>query len=55
MGAQVTYDFGLDEEMLKLAKKSGCVGVFIGFDSISNQALKNFNKIINNADLYKNQ
>lgn len=52
-GAQVTYDFGLDEEMLKLAKKSGCVGVFIGFDSISNQALKNFNKIINNADLYK--
>ena len=52
-GAQVTCDFGLDEEMLKLAKKSGCVGVFIGFDSISNQALKNFNKIINNADLYK--
>lgn len=52
-GAQVTYDFGLDEEMLKLAKKSGCVGVFIGFDSISNQTLKNFNKIINNADLYK--
>jgi len=52
-GGQITYDFGLDEEMLKLAQKSGCVGVFIGFDSISNQTLKNFNKIANNADLYK--
>ena len=33
--AQVTMNFGDDEELLSLAAKAGCIGVFIGFESIS--------------------
>lgn len=52
-GSQVSYLFGLDEELLDLAKKSGCIGVFIGFDSISEEALADYHKDFGKVDLYK--
>ena len=30
---QVTVNFGDDEELLTLAKESGCIGCFVGFES----------------------
>ena len=34
--AEATWHIGYDDEILTLAKKSGCIGLFIGFDSINN-------------------
>ncbi len=45
--AQVTINFGDDEELLKLAATAGCVGVFIGFESTSTDGLKEINKRFN--------
>jgi radical SAM superfamily enzyme YgiQ (UPF0313 family) len=45
--AQVTINFGDDEELLTLASKAGCVGVFIGFESISAEGLKEIHKPFN--------
>lgn len=45
--AQVTLNFGDDKELLTLAAKSGCIGVFIGFESISTEGLKEIHKPFN--------
>ncbi len=45
--AQVTINFGLDEELIKLASQSGCRGVFIGIESIDENILRSMNKTIN--------
>lgn len=45
--AQVTLNFGDDEELLALAAKAGCVGVFIGFETISTEGLKEIHKPFN--------
>jgi radical SAM superfamily enzyme YgiQ (UPF0313 family) len=45
--AQVTMNFGDDEELLSLASKAGCIGVFIGFESISTEGLKEIHKPFN--------
>lgn len=45
--AQVTINFGDDEELLSLANKAGCVGVFIGFESVSAEGLKEIHKRFN--------
>jgi radical SAM superfamily enzyme YgiQ (UPF0313 family) len=42
--AQVTINMADDEELLALAKKSGCFGVFIGFESISDEGLMEVSK-----------
>ena len=44
---QVTINFGDDEELLELAAKSGCFGVFIGFESSSREGLEEINKKFN--------
>ena len=42
--ALVSNDFFFEDQNLKLARESGCVGLFSGVESFSEQALLNFNK-----------
>lgn len=42
--AQVRVEVGEDEEMLELMKESGCECVFIGFESVNPDTLKEYNK-----------
>lgn len=41
-----------DEELLKIASKSGCRGLLIGYESVTANTLKNINKSFNSIDLY---
>lgn len=43
-GAQASIVVARDEELLKLAARSGCVALFIGFESISQETLRSINK-----------
>jgi radical SAM superfamily enzyme YgiQ (UPF0313 family) len=45
--AQATINFADDEELLTLAAKAGCCGVFIGFESPSAQGLREIGKKFN--------
>lgn len=51
--AQVTLERCQDEELLKLARESGCVYFFVGLESFSEMTLASVNKSINNVDAYK--
>lgn len=51
--AQVTLERCQDEELLKLAKASGCIYFFVGLESFSETSLASVNKSINNVDKYK--
>jgi len=42
--AQVTINIADDEELLSLAREAGCVGVFIGFESVSAEGLAEVSK-----------
>ncbi|NLG18853.1 MAG: B12-binding domain-containing radical SAM protein [Fibrobacter sp.] len=42
--AQVTINMADDEELLTLARKAGCAGVFIGFESVSAEGLSEVSK-----------
>lgn len=42
-----------DDELLQLAKKSGCRGLFIGFESLNDANLKIMGKQFNKISLYK--
>ena len=42
-----------DRELLNLAQRSGCRGLFIGFESLSQETLKAMGKSINRVDEYK--
>ncbi len=42
--AQVTINMADDEELLSLAQKAGCIGVFIGFESTSAEGLAEVSK-----------
>ena len=44
---QVTINFGDDDELLKLAARAGCVGAFIGFESVSDEGLAELGKRFN--------
>ena len=52
-GATATADFGLDEELMTAAQKSGCNGVLIGFESLNAAALEGANKDFGDAGSYK--
>ena len=39
-----------DDELLDLAYKSGCVGLLIGFESVSDKSLKKMNKFFNSLE-----
>lgn len=43
----------VDEEFLKLARKSGCVEWFVGFESVSQEALNNIKKTHNKVEDFK--
>ena len=45
--AQATINFADDEELLALAAKAGCRGVFIGFESPTQEGLREIGKKIN--------
>jgi radical SAM superfamily enzyme YgiQ (UPF0313 family) len=45
--AQVTVNMGDDEELLTLAAKAGCIGVFIGFESPTPEGLAEVGKKFN--------
>ena len=45
--AQATVNFADDEELLALAAKAGCAGVFIGFESPSPEGLRELGKKFN--------
>jgi radical SAM superfamily enzyme YgiQ (UPF0313 family) len=45
--AQATINFADDEELLTLAAKAGCRGVFIGFESLSSEGLREVGKKFN--------
>lgn len=44
---QASINFGKDPELLRLAAKSGCIGVFIGLESVSDANLRSIGKGIN--------
>jgi radical SAM superfamily enzyme YgiQ (UPF0313 family) len=45
--AQVTINFGDDEELVELAARAGCRGVFIGFESPAPEGLRELGKRFN--------
>lgn len=51
--AQVTLERCRDEALIKLAKEAGCVYLFVGIESFSQDSLGSVNKEINDVDKYK--
>ena len=50
--SQVTINFARDPELMRLARESGCYGVFIGFETFSNQSIRDAGKGVNRPDEY---
>lgn len=46
-------DFAEDQELLKAAGESGCVGMFVGFESLNQDSLTAMGKVTNKAESYK--
>jgi len=46
-------DFAEDQELLKAAGDSGCVGMFVGFESLNQESLAAMGKVTNTAESYK--
>ena len=52
--SQASINISKDKEILELMKKSGCIGVLIGFESLDEVALKEMGKpAINKIDIYE--
>ncbi|MBW2568327.1 MAG: B12-binding domain-containing radical SAM protein [Deltaproteobacteria bacterium] len=51
--SQASLTIVKDRELLKLAQKSGCRGLFIGFESLSQENLRAMGKSANTASKYK--
>lgn len=51
--SQASLNLVKDEELLDLAEKSGCKGLFIGFESLSQESLKEMGKSMNRASEYR--
>lgn len=50
--SQVTINFARDEELMKLARESGCQGVFIGFETFSKKSIRDAGKFVNKPKEY---
>jgi radical SAM superfamily enzyme YgiQ (UPF0313 family) len=50
--SQVTIRFAHDGELMRLARESGCEGVFIGFETLSHTSAREVGKGINKPDKY---
>ncbi len=46
-------DFAADPELLRAAGESGCVGMFVGFESLNQELLAAMGKVTNRAHLYR--
>ncbi len=51
---QASVNIAKDPEILKLAEKSGCTGLFMGFETLSPEAIKSIGKGVNKPDEYLN-
>jgi radical SAM superfamily enzyme YgiQ (UPF0313 family) len=51
--SQCSITIGHDPELLSLAQRSGCMGLFIGFESLSQQTLKEMGKTFNAVKTYR--
>jgi radical SAM superfamily enzyme YgiQ (UPF0313 family) len=51
--SQASLSIVRDRELLELAQRSGCKGLFIGFESLSQEALKAMGKSANRVEEYK--
>lgn len=49
---QTSVEMAQDDEMLALCKESGCMGMVIGFESLSADTLKSINKGVNKPQQY---
>jgi radical SAM superfamily enzyme YgiQ (UPF0313 family) len=49
---QTSVEMAQDDAMLKLCKESGCMGMLIGFESLSTETLKSMNKEVNRPQQY---
>ncbi|HXC62635.1 MAG TPA: hypothetical protein VNV63_08165, partial [Nitrospiria bacterium] len=54
-GAQCTLFLGSEPDMVKLAADSGCVAMFVGLESISEDVLTEMNKPFNKEKKYEDQ
>lgn len=52
-GCNSTADTAFDDELLELAERSGCYGVLIGFESLSQASLKSVHKRFRQVDDFK--
>jgi radical SAM superfamily enzyme YgiQ (UPF0313 family) len=52
---QASIDMTDDPELMDLLEKSGCIGLIIGFESVSSKGLKAYNKSPNQAQKYVQQ
>lgn len=50
--SQTSITFAENTELLRLAKESGCYGMFIGFETLTQEGLNLLNKRFNKADKY---
>ena len=49
---QASMNIAKDAEILKLCQKSGCAGLFLGFETLSNEALASVGKRVNKPSEY---
>jgi len=52
-GGQGVLHLAKNKELLKLAAKSGCLGLFIGFESLNELSLQSVNKAVNKVKDYE--
>lgn len=52
---QGSLNMANDSKLLRLARKSGCVGMLIGFESLSDKAIAAMGKLVNKVEEYKEQ
>jgi radical SAM superfamily enzyme YgiQ (UPF0313 family) len=53
-GSQCSITIAKDEELLDLARRSGCIALAIGLESISDESLVHANKRMGNKEAYEN-
>jgi len=51
--SQASLNFAKNKELLSLAERSGCKGLFIGFESLSQNTLRAMGKVTNNVSEYR--
>jgi radical SAM superfamily enzyme YgiQ (UPF0313 family) len=49
---QASMNITRDDEILRLCQRSGCIGLFVGFESLSEETLKSVGKRVNHPDRY---